>query len=98
LDLDDLPETKNWYELKKENLLDSIPWVKFFRVISSFINSAWNENRSFLRDFLGFNANLYWSSTEFHWDKAFKIGFSQYVQDIIDSKTNSLSIRTMRKY
>jgi hypothetical protein len=40
LDLDDLPETKNWYELTNKNMMDSIPNLKEFRVINSFINFA----------------------------------------------------------
>ncbi len=104
LDLDDLPEKKNWYDLekwddlKKENMMDSIPEIKDFRVISNFINSSWNENRKSLTDFLGLNADFYWSSTAFNRERALKIWFKKYVQDNIDDKNNYLSIRTIQKY
>lgn len=101
LDLDDLPETKNWYDLENKKMLGSIPNLRDFRVISSFINSAWSENRLFLKDFLGLNADLYWSSTEFSWDKtrAFKMGFGHYANDdVLDSKGNPSNIKTGERY
>jgi hypothetical protein len=80
-------------------MMDSIPNLKEFRVINSFINFAWSENRAFLKDFLGLTADLYWSSTEFGSKKAHKILFTSYsVSDIVDSKENSLNIKTGKRY
>jgi hypothetical protein len=101
LDLDDLPEIKNWDDWKKEGIMKYIPEIADFRGIKSFISHAWNENRKLLENFLGLNNGLYWSSTEFPWDKtkAYKMGFADYANsDTVDSKKNDWRIRTIQRY
>ncbi|MFA5916909.1 MAG: hypothetical protein WC850_01590 [Candidatus Gracilibacteria bacterium] len=101
LDLDDLPEIKNWDDGKKEGIMKYIPEIADFRGIKSFISHAGNENRKLLENFLGLNNGLYWSSTEFPGDKtkAYKMGFADYANsDTVDSKKNDGRIRTIQRY
>ncbi len=98
LDLDDLPETQNWDDFKKNNMIDNIPKIDYLKRIKSFIIFAWIENYSLLKDFLGFNDSYYWSSTEYNQDEALKIRFENSIEDDITSKEIKLNIRTIKKY